>query len=72
LVFAILALLNSLTAVLLWVPKEVLEMRQKDGELLDNPLNPLRDLRREKRRRSYARAAHLLVMIGLVGWICVA
>jgi len=69
-VFAAIGLLNALVGGLIWIPKELYEMALKNRELIVNPLNPLRDLKREQKARRLARALHVLVISALVYWIC--
>lgn len=71
-VFAGIALMNGIIGLLIWIPKEIIEIRRKDLELQENPLNPLRDMRREKREKIFSRCIHVAAITTLVIWICTA
>jgi hypothetical protein len=69
LIFASLGVLNAIVTLSVWWWLELFEILRKHGELTENPLNPLRDLKREKRARGYARMIHASVFAALSLWM---
>ena len=68
-IFASLGIANGLVTIMVWGCTEFLQMMRKNSELLENPLNPLRDLKHEKTARIWARLAHLAAVLALASWM---
>lgn len=71
LIFASLGVLNGIVTLSIWWWRELFETLRKHAELTENPLNPLRDLKREKRARAYARWFHVALVSALSWWMWV-
>lgn len=69
LIFASVGLLNGIVTIVIWTLSELLEMFRKDAELLENPLNPLRDMGRERTARKVARVIHIFAVSLLAIWM---
>lgn len=71
LIYASVGILNGIVSLTVWSWAELFEMLRKNGELIVNPLNPLRDLIREYRFKILTRLVHVAVATGLafVMWV---
>jgi|GEM_PF-3777950 len=69
LIYALLGLMNGAVMAFVGLLAESFEMFTKNAELLENPLNPLRNMRREKTAKTCARAAHIVLASLMAYWI---
>ena len=69
LVFASLGLLNACVGIGVWATVEIWQARQKYVALLDNPLNPLRDMVTEAKITRYSRVAHSVIFVACSAWM---
>lgn len=57
--------INTAVGLVIWWATEIGLMSKKDRELMDNPLNPLRDMNMEARLRRKTRILHFVVTLAL-------